>query len=87
VALEAPSAAASVRQRAVAAGTGVLEASGRALSPFHVGGKQRWFAEPPHMQVSLVRVPQGVVLPLVGDELDVDVRMTTVHPDLVVGLD
>jgi hypothetical protein len=34
-----------------------------------------------------VRVPQGVVLPLVGDELDVDVRMTTVHPDLVVGLD
>jgi alanine racemase len=87
VALEAPSAAASVRQRAVAAGTGVLEAGGRALSPFHVGGKQRWFAEPPHMQVSLVRVPQGVVLPLVGDELDVDVRMTTVHPDLVVGLD
>ena len=39
------------------------------------------------MQVSLVRVPEGVPLPAVGDEVDVDVRMTTVHPDRVVGLD
>jgi len=87
VALESPSANASVRQRAVTAGTGVLDAAGRALSPFHVAGRQRWFAEPPHMQVSLVRVPEGVALPSVGDEVDVDVRMTTVHPDRVVGLD
>ncbi len=87
VALEAPSPVASARQRAVAAGSGVLEAAGRSLSPFHVGGKQRWFAEPPHMQVSLVRVPQGVPLPQVGDEIDVDVRLTTIHPDRVLGLD
>jgi hypothetical protein len=87
VALEAPSPASSLRQRAVVAGTGVLDAAGRALSPFHIGGAQRWFAEPPHMQVSLVRVPSGVLLPAVGDEVDVDVRMTTVHPDAVLGLD
>jgi hypothetical protein len=87
VALESPSANVSARQRVVTAGTGVLDAAGRALSPFHVAGRQRWFAEPPHMQVSLVRVPEGVPLPAVGDELDVDVRMTTVHPDRVVGLD
>jgi hypothetical protein len=87
VAMEAPSAVTSLRQRAVVAGTGVLDAAGRALSPFHVGGAQRWFAEPPHMQVSLVRVPSGVVLPQVGDELDVDVRLTGIHPDRIHGLD
>jgi hypothetical protein len=87
VAMEAPSAVASMRQRAVVAGTGVLDALGRALSPFHVGGAQVWFAEPPHMQVSLVRVPRGIALPAVGDEVDVDVRLTGVTPDRVVGLD
>jgi alanine racemase len=87
VALEAPSPASTTRQRAVAAGTGVLEGVGRALSPFVVGGKQRWFAEPPHMHLSLIRVPEGVALPAVGDEVDVDVRLTTIHPDRVLGLD
>ena len=86
VALEAPSHVGSLRQRAVAAGSGVLEAGGRALSPFHLGGKQRWFAEPPHMQVSLLRVPAGVALPQVGDQLEVDVRLTTVSFDAVLGL-
>ena len=86
IALEAPSPNATVRQRAVTAGTGVLDSVGRALSPFRIAGRQRWFAEPPHMQVSLVRVPEGVPLPAVGDQVDVDVRMTTVHPDRVLGL-
>ena len=31
---------------------GGLEAAGRALSPFVSAGKQRWFVEPPHMQVA-----------------------------------
>ena len=87
IALESPSANVSARQRVITAGTGVLDAVSRALSPFHVDGRQRWFAEPPHMQVSLVRVPEGVPLPAVGDELVVDVRMTTIHPDVVLGLD
>ncbi len=87
VAMEAPSAVTSMRQRVVVAGTGVLDAAGRALSPFHVGGSQVWFAEPPHMQVSLVRVPREIALPAVGDEVDVDVRLTGITPDRVVGLD
>jgi len=87
VAMEAPSAVASMRQRVVVAGTGILDAAGRALSPFHIGGAQVWFAEPPHMQVSLVRVPRGIAVPAVGDEVDVDVRLTGIAPDRVVGLD
>ena len=73
VALAAPRAVTGVVPRLKLAGEGGLEAGGRALSPFHVGGKRRWFAEPPHMQVSLIRVPEGVALPQVGDRLDVDV--------------
>ncbi|HEY7857402.1 MAG TPA: alanine racemase [Candidatus Nanopelagicales bacterium] len=87
VALEAPSAVSSVRQRVVAAGSGVLEAGGLALSPFSVAGKQRWFAEPPHMQVSLVHLAAGVPAPVVGDEVDCDVRLTTATFDRIVGLD
>lgn len=87
VALSAPSNVSSVRQRAVAAGTGVLEAAGRSLSPFIIDGSQRWFIEPPHMQVSLVHVPTGVPIPNVGDHVSVEVRMTTAHFDAVLGLD
>ena len=84
IALEAPTAATSARQRAVAVAKGGLEAMGQALSPFHVAGKQRWFAEPPHMQCSLIWLPAGVTAPAVGDEVDVDVRMTTTTFDRIV---
>ena len=84
IALEAPTAATSVRQRAVAVAKGGLEAMGQALSPFHVAGKQRWFAEPPHMQCSLIWLPAGVTAPAVGDDVDVDVRMTTTTFDRIV---
>ncbi len=87
VALEAPSPVASVRQRVVAAGSGALEAGGRALSPFRIAGRQRWFAEPPHMQVSLLRLPGGNALPAVGDRVPCDVRLTTATFDRVLGLD
>ena len=87
VALEAPSPAATLRQRAVAAGTGALEAVGRALSPFTWQGRQLWFAEPPHMHVSLLRIPAGVLPPEVGAQLDADVRYTVANPDRVLGLD
>jgi alanine racemase len=83
IALEAPTPASSLRQRAVALAKGGLEAAGRARSPFHVGGKQRWFAEPPHMQCSMIWLPSGVPVPNVGDELDVDVRFTTTTFDLI----
>ena len=85
VALEAPSPAASTRQRAVSVAKGGLEAVGRALSPYVVAGKQRWFVEPPHMQVSLVFLPAGTPAPAVGDEVEVQMRMTTaLFDDIVV---
>jgi len=77
LALQAPTAASTLRQRATALARGGLEAGGRALSPFRVAGKQRWFAEPPHMQCSMIWVPDGVNAPAVGDEVDVEVRFTT----------
>ena len=84
IALEAPAAADSARQRAVSLAKGGLEATGRALSPFSVGGRQRWFAEPPHMQVSLLFLPGSVEPPAVGDEVPVDVRLTTTTFDHIV---
>lgn len=84
VALTAPKAVTTVASRAKAAALGGLEASGRVLSPFHVGGKRRWFAEPPHMQVSMVLLPPDVTTPALGEELDVDVRMTTAAFDRIV---
>ena len=84
IGLEAPTAAASVRARAVSAARGGLDAAGRALSPYTIAGKQRWFVEPPHMQVSMVFVPDGVAVPAAGDEISVQVRFTTTHFDHVV---
>jgi alanine racemase len=83
IALQAPTPATSLRQRAVALAKGGLEAAGWALSPFYVGGKQRWFAEPPHMQCSMIWLPSDVAAPAVGDELDVDVRFTTTSFDQI----
>jgi alanine racemase len=84
IALSAPSPAAGLTQRARTVAIGGLEAVGRSLSPFLVDGAQRWFAEPPHMQVSMVWLPRGRVVPAVGTELDTDVRMTTTTFDRVV---
>ena len=87
IGLSAPTPAESVRQRVVTAGTGALDAAGRALSPFRWAGKQRWFAEPPHQHVSLIWLPKGCVVPAVGDKLAADVRFTTSRFDAVLGLD
>jgi Alanine racemase, N-terminal domain len=82
VGLEAPKAVTGVVGRGKAAARGGLEATGRSLSPFHVGGKQRWFAEPPHMQVSMLLVPDDVEV-AIADELGCDVRFTTTTFDQV----
>ncbi|TDD98236.1 alanine racemase [Jiangella asiatica] len=84
VALEAPTSAATARQRAAALARGGLQSMGRALSPFRVAGKQRWFAEPPHMQCSMIWLPDGVTPPAVGDEVEVEVRFTTTTFDRLV---
>jgi hypothetical protein len=83
IGLEAPTAATSMRQRAISVARGSLEAAGFAYSPFSVAGKQRWFIEPPHMQASMLFVPAGAEPPEVGDEVPVDVRFTTTYVDRV----
>lgn len=87
IGLSAPTPASTIRQRVVTAGTGALDAAGRALSPFTWEGKQRWFAEPPHQHHSMIWLPRGVVVPRIGDRLPADVRFTTSRFDAVLGLD
>jgi hypothetical protein len=75
--LEAPRAQSSALQRGKTLAKGGLEAAGFTLSPFFVDGKQRWFAEPPHMQASLVFLPSSARPPEVGDTVPAAVRYTT----------
>ncbi|GAB2728039.1 alanine racemase [Nocardioides pakistanensis] len=84
IGLEAPSAVEGLRQRAVTLAKGGLEASGFVRSPFTIGGKQRLFAEPPHMQASMLFLPHGAPVPEVGAEVDVRVRFTTTTFDRTV---
>ena len=82
--LEAPRSVTSPTDRAKRLARGGLEAAGFALSPFVVAGKQRWFAEPPHMQSSLVFVPNSVTPPSSGDTVKAAVRYTTTTFDSVI---
>jgi alanine racemase len=83
IGLEAPKAVAGVVARGKSFAKGGLEAAGFSLSPFTIAGKQRWFAEPPHMQASMVFLPAGATAPAVGDSVDVAVRFTTATFDAV----
>lgn len=84
IGLEAPTPASSLRQRAIAIATGSLEAAGLALSPFTIAGRKRWFLEPPHMQSSLVFLPRREIPPTIGDEVPVELRLTTATVDTIV---
>ena len=83
IGLEAPTPAASVRQRAISAATGTLEAAGLALSQYTIGGKKRWFCEPPHMQASMIFLPKSQQPPQVGEEIPVELRLTTATVDRI----
>lgn len=83
IALQAPTPASTMRQRAIALANGGLEATGRALSPFTIAGSKRWFAEPPHMQCSMIWLPSDATPPDIGDDVEVDVRYTTTAFDTV----
>lgn len=87
IGLSAPTPATSLRQRVVTAGTGALDATGRALSPFRWAGRQRWFAEPPHQHHSMLWLPSGCVIPAVGTLLPAEVRFTTSRFDSVLVTD
>jgi len=84
IGLEAPTGNPSIRSRAATLARGGLDAVGFVRSPFTIDGKHRLFAEPPHMQSSMLFLPHGPRVPAVGDELDVRVRMTTTLFDRVV---
>jgi len=83
IGLEAPTGEGSVRARAATLARGGLDALGMAKSPYTVAGKARYFAEPPHMQASMLFLPSGVPVPAVGDEVDVRVRFTATTFDSV----
>jgi hypothetical protein len=84
IGLEAPRVVRGLIARAKVLAGGWLAALNRNRSPYSWNGRRLWFAEPPHMQVSLLWVPESVQPPKEGDELAVEVRMTTTHFDRVV---
>lgn len=84
IGLEAPTGDLSLRSRAGALARGGLDATGRARSPYLIDGRRCSFAEPPHMQSSLLVLPSGAPAPAVGDEIELRVRFTTTAFDRVV---
>jgi alanine racemase len=84
IGLEAPTGGATLKDRAARIAKGGLDAAGFVRSPFTIAGKQRLFAEPPHMQASMLFVPHGAAVPEVGDEVDVRVRFTVSSFDRTV---
>ena len=83
IGLEAPKGEAGLKARAAIVARGSLEALGQSRSPFWVDGRQRLFAEPPHMQASMLFLPSDSRLPVVGDLVDVRVRYTATAFDRV----
>ncbi|MDH6127672.1 alanine racemase [Kitasatospora sp. GP82] len=89
VGLEAPRYVQGVLPRAKSLARAGLATVNRTLSPYAWNSKQLWFAEPPHMQVSILFLPggpqaqEGGKAPALGDELSLNVRHTTTHFDRV----
>ena len=74
----------SLRARAATLARGGLDAVGFVRSPFSVDGKQRLFAEPPHMQASMLFLPSGAAGAGGRRRVDVRVRYTATAFDRVV---
>jgi alanine racemase len=83
IGLEAPTGDPSLRSRAATLARGGLDAAGFVRSPYSIDGKQRLFAEPPHMQASMLFLPAGSRVPEVGDQVDVRVRYTATTFDRI----
>lgn len=84
VGLEAPKALHGMTSRAKGMARAGLATVNRNLSPFFWEGRQRWFGEPPHMQVSILFLPAEAKAPRVGDEMRAILRHTTTQVDRVV---
>ena len=55
----------------------------QAISPEAKARRKRWFLEPPHMQSSQLFLPKGVTPPGRGDEVPVELRLTTATVDRI----
>ena len=84
IGLEAPTGDPTLRAKAASIARGGLDAAGLVRSPYTVGDKQRLFAEPPHMQASMLLLPSDARVPDVGDQIDVRVRYTTTAFERIV---
>lgn len=84
IGLESPTGPGSLKARAATIARGGLDAAGFVRSPYVIDGKHRLFAEPPHMQASMLFLPTGARVPAVGDEVDVRVRYTATSFDRTV---
>ncbi|WP_107705105.1 alanine racemase [Nocardioides allogilvus] len=83
IGLEAPTGDQSLRSRAATIARSGMDVAGFVRSPFSIDGKQRLFAEPPHMQASMLFVPSGARVPDVGEDIEVRVRFTATTFDRV----
>lgn len=84
IGLEAPTGDQSLKARAATLARGGMDAVGFVRSPFSIDGKQRLFAEPPHMQASMLFLPSGARVPRTGEKIEVRVRFTATDFDHVV---
>jgi len=84
IGLESPTGELSLRTRAATLARGGLDAAGLVRSPYIIDGKHRLFAEPPHMQASMLFLPGGSRVPDVGEEVAVRVRHTATAFDEVL---
>jgi alanine racemase len=84
IGLEAPTGGATLKDRAARIAKGGLDAAGFVRSPYTIDGKLRLFAEPPHMQASMLFLSSGARVPTVGDEVEVRVRYTATSFDETV---
>jgi hypothetical protein len=84
VAVAAPASRVNLRAKGVAIVEGFAQAFGKVRSPFKHKGKNLFFAEPPHMHVSLLWSDDLDIK--VGDQLECTIRNTTANFDLISGL-
>jgi alanine racemase len=83
IGLESPKGESGLRARAAVVARGGLDAAGLTRSPFWVDGKQRLFAEPPHMQASMLWLPGDARAPEIGDVVGARVRYTATTFDRI----
>lgn len=82
IGLESPPSDLSLFGRIKVIARALLTASGVQLSPYSFHGKRLRFAEPPHMQCSLLLL-SGEIAPVTGTDMEVRARLTTTRFDWI----